>query len=146
MTNTFLDKYLSVTKEDIRRCSKIPNARSTCYFTLSTRRRKIISHYENIKYTLLLALIRFIGWNQVDRSIIPSAGEAKEIKLKDSEVFKTENGITVIPQKIIKYPVFQSTIFRERTIKLKMIKLVYPLCWRTHNVKIPRLIQGRSGQ
>ena len=47
MTNTFLDKYLSVTKEDIQRVAqKYLTQRSTCYFTLSTRRRKIISHYE----------------------------------------------------------------------------------------------------
>lgn len=59
---------------------------------------------KNIKYTLLFALIPFIGWNQVDRSIIPSAGEAKEIKLKDSEVFKTENGITVILSENHKIP------------------------------------------
>ena len=59
---------------------------------------------KNIKYTLLFALIPFLGWNQVDRSIIPSAGEAKEIKLKDSEVFKTENGITVILSENHKIP------------------------------------------
>jgi len=59
---------------------------------------------KNIKYSLLLISIPFFGWNQVDRSIIPTAGEAKEIKLKDSEVFTTENGITVILSENHKIP------------------------------------------
>ncbi|MDA9020473.1 insulinase family protein [bacterium] len=59
---------------------------------------------KNIKYTLLTLLIPFIGLNQVDRSIIPTAGEAKEIKLKDSEVFTTSNGITVILSENHKIP------------------------------------------
>ncbi len=59
---------------------------------------------KNIKYSLLVILIPFCGWNQVDRSIIPTAGEAKEIKLKDSEVFTTENGITVILSENHKIP------------------------------------------
>jgi len=59
---------------------------------------------KNIKYSLFVILIPFIGWNQVDRSIIPAAGEAKEIKLKDSEVFTTANGITVILSENHKIP------------------------------------------
>ena len=59
---------------------------------------------KNIKYSLFVILIPFIGWNQVDRSIIPAAGEAKEIKLKDSEVFTTSNGITVILSENHKIP------------------------------------------
>ena len=59
---------------------------------------------KNIKYTLLILFIPFLGWNQVDRSIVPTAGEAKEIKLKDSEVFTTANGITVILSENHKIP------------------------------------------
>ena len=83
---------------------------------------------KNIKYTLLLALILSLDGIKLIVQIIPSAGEAKEIKLKDSEVFKTENGITVILSENHKIPrISINYAFRERTIKLKMIKLVYPL-------------------
>jgi predicted Zn-dependent peptidase len=44
----------------------------------------------------LLAFLPLISWGQIDRSIVPSAGAAPTINIKDSEVFKTANGITVI--------------------------------------------------
>jgi len=56
----------------------------------------------------ILALL-FIGismglFSQLDRSIIPVAGEPKEINIQDSEVFTTENGITVILSENHKIP------------------------------------------
>lgn len=43
-------------------------------------------------------------FGQIDRSIRPEAGEAPAINIKDSEVFKTENGITVILSENHKLP------------------------------------------
>ena len=41
-------------------------------------------------------LLPSILFGQLDRSILPIAGKAPVINIKDSEVFTTENGITVI--------------------------------------------------
>jgi zinc protease len=43
-------------------------------------------------------------WAQVDRSIRPKAAEAPAINIKDSEVFKTANGLTVILSENHKVP------------------------------------------
>ncbi len=45
-----------------------------------------------------------VSFGQLDRSIIPAASEPKEINIKDSEVFTTENGITVILSENHKIP------------------------------------------
>lgn len=56
----------------------------------------------------ILALI-YLGisigsFSQLDRSIIPVAGEPKEVNIQDSEVFTTSNGITVILSENHKVP------------------------------------------
>jgi len=43
-------------------------------------------------------------FGQIDRSIVPSPGKAPEINIKDSETFKTSNGITVILSENHKLP------------------------------------------
>ena len=58
---------------------------------------------KNIIYTILLFL-PFCVYSQLDRSIIPSPGDAPQINIKDSKVFKTENGITVIISENHKIP------------------------------------------
>ncbi|MDG1842123.1 MAG: insulinase family protein [Crocinitomicaceae bacterium] len=58
---------------------------------------------KNIIYTLLLFL-PFCVNAQLDRSIVPSPGDAPQINIKDSKVFKTENGITVIISENHKIP------------------------------------------
>ncbi len=45
---------------------------------------------------ILVALFPALVWGQIDRSIRPTAGPAPTINIKNSEVFKTSNGITVI--------------------------------------------------
>jgi len=50
----------------------------------------------------LLAPLFLFG--QIDRSIVPSAGKAPSINIKDSEVFKTANGITVVLSENHKLP------------------------------------------
>jgi zinc protease len=49
-------------------------------------------------------LFPFISWGQLDRSIRPQAAKAATINIKDSEVFKTANGITVILSENHKLP------------------------------------------
>jgi len=58
---------------------------------------------KKIIYTLLLFL-PFCVYSQLDRSIVPSPGDAPQINIKDSKVFKTENGITVIISENHKIP------------------------------------------
>ncbi len=53
---------------------------------------------------ITLAFFPFVSWGQIDRSLIPSAAEAPTINIKDSEVFKTKNGITVILSENHKIP------------------------------------------
>ncbi|MFA7274424.1 MAG: pitrilysin family protein [Crocinitomicaceae bacterium] len=49
------------------------------------------------KLLILLAIFPSLVWGQVlDRTVRPSAGPAPTINIKNSEVFKTSNGITVI--------------------------------------------------
>ncbi len=43
-----------------------------------------------------LILSASLGYSQLDRSVRPKAGTPPTINIKDSEVFKTDNGITVI--------------------------------------------------
>lgn len=45
-----------------------------------------------------------LAFSQLDRSIVPSAGKAPIINIKDSETFKTKNGITVILSENHKIP------------------------------------------
>jgi len=45
---------------------------------------------------ILLSFIPVLAWSQLDRTIRPSAGPAPTINIKNSEVFKTKNGMTVI--------------------------------------------------
>lgn len=52
----------------------------------------------------LLAFLPMLSWGQIDRSIVPNAGPAPTINIKDSEVFKTANGITVILSENHKIP------------------------------------------
>ena len=49
------------------------------------------------KYILTIALVlpAFL-FGQIDRSIRPEAGKAPAINIEDSEVFKLDNGLTVI--------------------------------------------------
>lgn len=56
------------------------------------------------KFILLAALVPFFGFSQLDRSQRPEAGPAPTINIKDSEVFKTKNGITVILSENHKLP------------------------------------------
>lgn len=51
-----------------------------------------------------LALVPFLMFGQLDRSIRPEAGKAPKINIKDSEVFTTKNGITVILSENHKLP------------------------------------------
>ncbi|MEJ6491881.1 MAG: pitrilysin family protein [Flavobacteriales bacterium] len=51
-----------------------------------------------------LAFLPLLSIGQVDRSIIPSSGAAPLINIKDSEIFKTDNGITVILSENHKIP------------------------------------------
>lgn len=51
-----------------------------------------------------LVLIASSGFSQLDRSIRPKAGTAPTINIKDSEVFTTANGITVILSENHKLP------------------------------------------
>lgn len=57
------------------------------------------------KYILSLGiLIPSIMFGQIDRSIRPTAGKAPAINIKDSEVFTTPNGITVVLSENHKLP------------------------------------------
>ena len=49
-------------------------------------------------------LFPFLGISQIDRSVRPKAGEAPQINIKDSKVFKTDNGITVLLSENHKIP------------------------------------------
>ncbi len=49
-------------------------------------------------------LLPSLSFSQIDRSIRPKAGKAPEINIKDSEVFTTKNGITVILSENHKLP------------------------------------------
>lgn len=51
-----------------------------------------------------LALLPTLSFGQIDRSIRPEAGKAPEINIKDSEVFTTKSGITVILSENHKLP------------------------------------------
>lgn len=51
-----------------------------------------------------LAFLPLLSIGQVDRSIIPSSGAAPLINIKDSEIFKTDNGIKVILSENHKIP------------------------------------------
>ncbi|MFM7662676.1 MAG: M16 family metallopeptidase [Bacteroidota bacterium] len=53
---------------------------------------------------VFIALSPFFGSAQIDRSKQPTAGKAPVINIKDSEVFKTNNGITVILSENHKLP------------------------------------------
>jgi predicted Zn-dependent peptidase len=56
------------------------------------------------KIFLALSIIPCFTYAQVDRSVRPTAGPAPQINIKDSEVFTTENGITVILSENHKLP------------------------------------------
>lgn len=57
------------------------------------------------KLITLIALTAITGvYGQVDRSVRPAAGTAPVINIKDSEVFKTSNGITVVLSENHKLP------------------------------------------
>lgn len=58
------------------------------------------------KYILSLGVLipTLIFGQAVDRSVVPQAGKAPEINIKDSEVFTTANGITVILSENHKLP------------------------------------------
>ncbi len=58
---------------------------------------------KRIIYTAL-AFLPLVSWGQLDRSVIPTAGPAPTINIDDSEVFKTDNGITVILSENHKIP------------------------------------------
>ncbi len=45
---------------------------------------------------IAIAFLPLVSWSQLDRSKIPAGGPAPTINIKDSKVFKTDNGITVI--------------------------------------------------
>ncbi len=49
-------------------------------------------------------MIPFLGFSQIDRSVRPTAGPAPQINIKDSKVFKTDNGITVLLSENHKIP------------------------------------------
>lgn len=49
-------------------------------------------------------LLPSMSFGQIDRSVRPEAGKAPEINIKDSEVFTTKNGITVILSENHKLP------------------------------------------
>lgn len=55
-------------------------------------------------FYITLAFLPMTCWGQIDRSIVPTAGPAPSINIKDSEVFKTPNGITVILSENHKIP------------------------------------------
>ncbi len=57
------------------------------------------------KLITLIALTAITGvYGQIDRSVRPAAGTAPVINIKDSEVFKTSNGITVVLSENHKLP------------------------------------------
>ena len=57
------------------------------------------------KYIIALGiLVPTLGFGQLDRSIRPEAGPAPQINIEDSEVFTTENGLTVILSQNDKLP------------------------------------------
>ncbi len=57
------------------------------------------------KYIIILGgFIPSLLFSQLDRSVRPAPGKAPSINIKDSEVFKTENGITVILSENHKLP------------------------------------------
>ena len=55
-------------------------------------------------FIIVAALAPFLSNAQLDRSVRPDAGPAPQINIKDSEVFKTDNGITVILSENHKLP------------------------------------------
>lgn len=55
-------------------------------------------------FIIAAALAPFLSNAQLDRSVRPEAGPAPQINIKDSEVFKTDNGITVILSENHKLP------------------------------------------
>ncbi len=57
------------------------------------------------KYIIALGiLVPTLGFGQLDRSVRPEAGPAPQINIEDSEVFTTENGLTVILSENHKLP------------------------------------------
>ncbi len=56
------------------------------------------------KLIIALSIVPCFVYGQLDRSVRPSAGPAKTINIKDSEVYKTSNGITVILSENHKLP------------------------------------------
>ena len=56
------------------------------------------------KIILALSLLPLVVYGQLDRSQRPTAGPAPIINIKDSQVFTTENGITVILSENHKLP------------------------------------------
>lgn len=57
------------------------------------------------KYIIALGiLVPTLGFGQLDRSVRPEAGPAPQINIEDSEVFTTENGLTVILSQNDKLP------------------------------------------
>lgn len=57
------------------------------------------------KFIIAIALAApALSWAQVDRSVIPAPGKAPAINIKDSEIFTTSNGITVILSENHKIP------------------------------------------
>jgi len=57
------------------------------------------------KYIIALGiLVPTLGFGQLDRSVRPEAAPAPQINIKDSEVFKTANGLTVILSENHKLP------------------------------------------
>lgn len=57
------------------------------------------------KFIIAIGLVLpLAGWGQIDRSVIPAPGKAPVINIKNSEIFKTSNGITVILSENHKIP------------------------------------------
>lgn len=59
---------------------------------------------KNIITLIALAILPVSLFGQLDRSVRPKAGKAVDINIKDSEVFETANGITVILSENHKLP------------------------------------------
>lgn len=54
--------------------------------------------------SILILIVPTLIWAQIDRSVRPAPGKAPQINIKDSEVFTTANGITVILSENHKVP------------------------------------------
>ena len=69
---------------------------------------------------LILPTVLF---GQLDRSVRPNPGQARTINIKDSEVFTTSNGITVILSENHKLPRVSIIYSQGLTQELKVQKL-----------------------